>query len=340
MGLRPNRGTRASRGARGDGRVDIGLLGFALLIAIVARALPQTRADNISGALRHTALAPLSGLQSRAERARRAIVVHDSVTLHDDSVAIRAFEATRLVSENETLRRLLGLGARLGTGFIAADAMHGPELGEAHTLVLNAGRDAGVEPFSPVISADGIVGYVRSADATSSIAIVWPHPDFRVSATAVTGSAAGIVSPHLGDGTSRYLLELHGVPQRAPLDSGTLIVSSGVGGTFPRGIPIGTVMHQLPSVEGWERTYLIMPLVRPADVGAVLILIRDKTKPDLHGVWTSVDSAAAATKRIAAAADSLARLNAARDSAKREADKRDSVKRDSVKRDTVKRGGP
>src|SRR5262249_22810790 len=147
----------------------------------------------------------------------------------------------------DRLRALLGLGARLHDGFVAAEALHGPPLGEEHTMVLNEGTRAGVQPFSPVIAPEGIVGYVRSADANTSIAIVWRHPDFRVSAMAEDGSASGIVSAHLGAGASRFLLEWHGVPYRTPMKKGMLVISSGVGGTFPRGIPIGTVLSELPS---------------------------------------------------------------------------------------------
>jgi rod shape-determining protein MreC len=308
----PVRTSRGVRGVRSDGRVDAILIAVALLIGIIARAIPESRADHIAGSLRSSVFAPLAALQRKAERARGALVAHDSLTLIRDSVVMRAFDATRLSSENEELRRLIGLSGRVRTGFVAAEAMHGPEPGEEFTLVLNAGASAGIRAYSAVIAPDGIVGMVRSAEPTSSVAIVWPHPDFRVSAMAANGAGVGIASAHLGSGASRFLLELRGVPFRNPLDSGTLIVSSGIGGTFPKGIPVGTVLSQLPSTEGWERNYLLLPAVHPADIYSVLVLLPERAAVDLRSVWYNPDSVANATKRMLTASDTAARAAAAR----------------------------
>jgi rod shape-determining protein MreC len=156
-----------------------------------------------------------------------------------------------------------------------------------------------------VISARGVVGYIRSADVSSSVAIVWPHPDFRVSAEAANGAAGGIVAAHLAEGPSRYLLEFRGVPFRSPLDSGALIVSSGVGGTFPAGIAIGTVMRQLDGAEGWERNYLLVPAARASDVESVLILLPGRTDADFKSIWANPDLAA---QRVVVAGDSIRRI--------------------------------
>jgi rod shape-determining protein MreC len=243
-------------------------------------------------------------MQRGAERARSALSSRDSGEVARDTATIRAIQARELRDENERLRSLLSLGARVQNGFVAAQAMHGPALGEEHTLVLNVGTREGVAAFSPVISAEGIVGYVRSADVSSSVAIVWPHPDFRVSAVAANGAASGIVSAHLAEGPSRYLLEFRGVPFRSPLDSGSLVVSSGVGGTFPAGIPIGNVVHQLEGVEGWERNYLLVPAVRPSDVSTVLVLLPGRAS-DLKSLW---DDQEGATRKVVVAGDSIKRL--------------------------------
>jgi rod shape-determining protein MreC len=264
--------SRASRGIRTDGRFDGVLLGLALLISLTAIALPQARTDSLAGGLRRTVLSPLVSLQLQAERVRAALASRDSVTLATDSLTLRALDAERLRRDNDHLRELLGLGARVQQSYVPAEALHRPGLGEEHVLVLSAGSRAGVAPFSAVVAPQGIVGYVRSVDVTTSVAIVWPHPDFRVSAMADSGSATGIVSAYLGDGASRFLLQLRGVPFREPLRTGMRIVSSGIGGTFPRGVAIGTVLAPLPSDEGWARNYLLLPAVHPADVNTVLIL--------------------------------------------------------------------
>lgn len=266
--------------------MDAVLLSIAVVGSIIALALPEPRAERVAGFLRRSAFVPLVALQERAERARRAIETHDSLVFVADSIAMQAQEAVRLVEENEELRAMLDLGRRLPWNYVATDALHGPQPGEPHTVVLRAGTRAGVAPFSPVITPRGIVGYVRSADEAMSVAIVWPHPDFRVSAVTADGGAFGIVSPYQASGASHFMLELRGVPFRSPLDSGTQIVSSGFGGTFPRGIPIGTIIGELSTSSGWERSYLVVPAVRPVEIGTVLVLTTRGGTNDLTSLWT------------------------------------------------------
>ncbi len=50
------------------------------------------------------------------------------------------------------------------------------------------------------------------------------------------------------------------------------IVTSGHGGVFPRGIPIGVVVGPEGGEEGWQRNYLIQPMVGPSEMTYVLVL--------------------------------------------------------------------
>ena len=61
-------------------------------------------------------------------------------------------------------------------------------------------------------------------------------------------------------------------------------MSSGLGGVYPRGIPIGIVVEEQRGTAGWERSYLLRPAVRPPDVTSVLIL-RPGNKAGLDEVW-------------------------------------------------------
>src|SRR6185295_19420933 len=110
----------------------------------------------------------------------------------------------------------------------------------------------------------------------------------------------------------RYLLEMRGVAFRSALKPGTQIVTSGLGGVYPAGIPIGTVLGELRTSEGWARTYLVRPAVRPPDVSNVIVLLPKRIEgQSLDRVWRSTVSADSAARRIAAAGDSIARRQAA-----------------------------
>jgi rod shape-determining protein MreC len=140
------------------------------------------------------------------------------------------------------------------------------------TFVVSAGRKDGVRTLDAVVSPEGLVGVVSSVDEQTSVVATWAHPEFRAAAMALDGSVYGIVAPHGSEGPGIWLLELQGVPYRSTVPDSTLIVSSGLGGVIPRGIPLGTVIGQGGENEHWERTYLVRPAVHPASVTHVMIL--------------------------------------------------------------------
>jgi rod shape-determining protein MreC len=196
-------------------------------------------------------------------------------------------------------------------------------------VLLTAGASAGIEPRSPVVAPDGLIGLVTAVDPQSSQAILWTHPEFRASAMATDGSAFGIIQPHVGDEPERYLLELRGVAVRETLKPGTLIRSSGLGGVIPRGIPIGTVLGEAKTSEVWSRTYLVRPAVKPQDVTSVMVVLPSRAASDMTSIWSTVASTDSAVHRVVAAGDSLAQQ-----AARREAARRDSLRRDSTRRDS------
>ena len=284
-------------------------VGIACVVAALAcLALPAATRDPFASALRSTFMSPLIGLQERAELGRRTFLGHDAAVMVADSVALRALRLTGVEQENARLRALIGLGAALEWGFVPAEALRGRGIGEERSLLLSAGRSAGVEPLSPVVTEDGLVGLIERADATMSTAILWKHPEFRVSAMATDGAAYGLVQAHDGTGADGLFLELRGVLLRNELKPGANVVTSGLGGVFPRGIPVGTVVSELKTPDRWARSYLIRPAVALSNVGSVLVLRPERARAGVENVWASAAGADSAARRIVSAIDSIARL--------------------------------
>ena len=302
--------------ARLGNRVDAGLLIGCVLLSLVAVVLKEEDREPIAGALRRTMVAPLVGLQRGAERWRTAWASREQRQAVVDSLSLRAVNAAALKSENDHLRKLLGLGSRLQWGFVPAEALHNTTPGSEDlvtTLTLTAGSIVGIKKFSPVVAPEGLVGTIQTADPTMSIAILYTNPDFRASAVAADGTTFGIVYPHPGggSGSDAYLLELRGVPTRSVLRPGAVIYTSGLGGTFPRGITIGTVVQELKTAEVWTRTYLVRPAVAPSHITSVLVLMAQRVTQGTGNVWGAAVNADSASRRIVAAGDSVGRQAAA-----------------------------
>ncbi|GLC27375.1 rod shape-determining protein MreC [Roseisolibacter agri] len=332
-----------ARGARASSTVvDTTLLGICLLSSLVLVFLPGTLRDRAAGALRRSVVSPLAELQRRAELSRAAFVSYDTRMTARGGTARAVAEAESLRSENEHLRKLLGLARRLGWGFVTAEAIPNQLTGELiqtqilRTFMVTAGGRAGVQPFTPVVTAEGLVGMVQEVDPAMSLAISYLHEDFRVSAMTTDASAFGIVQPHLGRGPERGLLELRGVPFRSQLKAGTLLVSSGLGATYPRGIAIGTVLREVQTPEKWARTYLLQPVVPLASVGPVLLLTKPRANAGVDSVWTTVQASDSAARAAAAAGDSIVRATLLREAAARRAAFDTSAPVDSTRPDSLR----
>lgn len=312
------RRTAVSQGSRADVAVTIALV----VLSLVGLVLPAELREPVAASVRRTVGVPLIELQERAERTRAAFLAHDSTNRAIDSLAMEAMDVGALRSENEHLRDLLGLASRLRWGFLVssadflpAEALGDRSLGREVMLTLNVGSRSGVTPYAPVVAPQGVVGRVRTVDPTSSLVELYSHESFRLSAMTADQRVLGIVRPHLGDAKDEYMLEMGGVQFRDTLAVGTVIYTSGLGGTFPAYVPVGTVVRELGTAELWARTYLLRPVVRPADIRTVVVLRPERSVAGVDGVWvTAPDSAARAAAAVGDSlrADSVARATADR----------------------------
>ncbi|HEX5727461.1 MAG TPA: rod shape-determining protein MreC, partial [Longimicrobiaceae bacterium] len=172
--------------------------------------------------------------------------------------------------------------------FIPAETVRGRDIGSAGTLLLGVGRRDGVRPGATLVTAEGLVGAVRDPRDADAVAIDWTHPEFRVSVMTVDGETYGIARPTDGPGGEKVLAFSPQAFHTAP-DTGAMIVTSGDGAVYPRGVPVGKVIVGSGKQEGgWQREYLIRPLVTPAQMAHVLVLgepIKAPTDQDLASAW-------------------------------------------------------
>ena len=275
-------------------RADTLLFIACVGLSIAALSLPDQWRDPLAQGLRQSVLAPFLFLQRQTELLAAARARYDGVVAQRDSAVLAATFLPELRDENARLRSLLGLSAKLGGGYVSAEILHQPEPTNPLSFVVSAGRREGVRPLSAVVSPEGLVGLVATVDEHTSIVLSWAHPEFRASAIAIDGSVVGIAAPHGADGPGVWLLELQGVLYRQQVPTGTVIATSGLGGVFPRGIPIGSVIGPAGEEKGWGRTYLVRPTVHPAALSHVMILVSPRA--DLRGAFP-IDSTPRSTEQ-------------------------------------------
>jgi cell shape-determining protein MreC len=187
-----------------------------------------------------------------------------------DSLAMRVLESADLADENRQLRMLLDLPGREAGEFFVAELVPGhTAAGEPSGFQLRTRAGLPLEPPLAVATPDGLLGVVRTARGRIGMGEYWTHPDFRVAVTTPDGVASGIVRPFV-DANGDQLMLLQGVPFQTEVPDGTRLVTSGVGGIYPRGLTVGRVLAEHEQQLGWTHSFLVEPAVRPGQQDIVV----------------------------------------------------------------------
>lgn len=269
-----------SNGRRRDPLIAAVFLVAAFSTLFLAPPTQQT----ISTGLQLSVLRPFMGVQRRLEESRLRAERVDAMMVRIDSLSSMLSTYAAIVDENRTLRTLLGLAERAGPAYLPATVLRPGTPGAESMFIVDVGSRDGVEDGAPVVGAFGLVGVVREARLRDAVGMDWTHPDFRASAMLADGTAFGLVDRQPGDFRESDRLVLNGIPFNEPVTDGALVVTSGLGGVFPRGIPIGRIAGISETEGDWRKSYFLEPVVRPGSATHVLVLT-DSAGVDISAVW-------------------------------------------------------
>jgi rod shape-determining protein MreC len=206
--------------------------------------------------------------------------------LRDENQRLRvnALWVTEAVDENRRLRRLLDLRNRLPVATLPGEVIARDWGGWVRSLTVNRGRGDDVKRLTAVISPDGLVGRIVDVRTGASIVQVLTDPSSTVGAHALRTRTPGIVEGE-PRGTIRFKYMAR---DGAGIAVDDVIVTSGLGGVFPRGVPIGRVRAIDDRGSALFHYALLAPVVDFARVDEVLLVTGEKM-PDLAAFFTAVD---------------------------------------------------
>jgi rod shape-determining protein MreC len=225
---------------------------YAALFLAAAAAMLLGKADTvIVERLRaHTAafVAPVLDTLSRPfdTAADGADRLHDFLALADQNAHLRHERerlvqwqavAERLADENAQLRLLLKVAPEPGARYLAARVIADTGGVFARSLILNAGTASGVQPGHIVVSSEGLVGRIAGAAAGVSRVVLVTDLNSRVPVAVGDERVRAILA---GNNTDRPTL-IH-LDADAAVATGDRVVTSGVTGAFPPGLPVGVVV--------------------------------------------------------------------------------------------------
>lgn len=184
-----------------------------------------------------------------------------------------------LESENARLRAMLEATSRVRDQVQVAEIMSVSSNPFRHTLVIDKGTQDGVYDGQAMIDANGVVGQIIEAGLLSAQGVLISDPDH---ALPVEVNRNGLRTIAVGTGEFDRL-DLPFLPNNADIREGDLLVTSGLGGSFPPGYPVGVVgeVKRIPqgpfaqisaqpsaSLNQVRELMLIWPGEDPAETGA------------------------------------------------------------------------
>ena len=154
-------------------------------------------------------------------------------------LSLQANQVATLTAENRHLRALLDLSRNVATQSIPAEVQYGMRDPFTQKVVIGRGSQQGVQNGSPVVSEDGMIGQVTRVFPMQSEVTLLTDKDQAVPVEIVrTGLRSVVYGTPTGD-----TLELRFVPISADVVAGDELVTNGLDGVYPQGLPVAKVVR-------------------------------------------------------------------------------------------------
>ena len=192
--------------------------------------------------------------------------------LREDIKALndRVIAAEEVNQAYRRLARLLEVKNAIKAPTLTATVIGEDESPWNGTLVIDCGSSSGIVEGMAVVAADGIVGQVVKVSRTSSRVLLLTDHSSGIAATIQRSRARGVVKGK-GDG----LCQLEFTTREEDVKVGDVLVSSGIGGVFLKGSPIGEVTMVKRGEYGIFQTVTIRPFVNVSRLEDVLVVLRN-----------------------------------------------------------------
>jgi rod shape-determining protein MreC len=174
-----------------------------------------------------------------------------------------------ILFSNQRLEKLLGMKNTIKVPSLTVSVV-GEDLSSwFKTVVIDQGSSSGIVEGMPVVAADGVVGQiVKVAPTTARVLLLTDHTS-GIAATIQRSRARGVVK---GKGGGLCSLEFTTLEEDVKV--GDMVITSGIGGVFLKGIPIGEITMVKRGEYGIFQTVTIRPLVNISHLEEALVVLR------------------------------------------------------------------
>ncbi len=172
-----------------------------------------------------------------------------------------------MAAANQRLTELLSFQARTPSQTVAARVIGRDATNWYHGVVLDKGEQDGVRPEMGVVTLAGAVGRVVKTRASSSVVLLIIDPNNAVTSLIQRTRDEGIV-----EGTFGGKARMKYIPLLSTMRVGDPVVTSGLTGGFPKGVPVGTITSIQKDEGGLFQSAEVRPEVDFTKLEEVLVV--------------------------------------------------------------------
>lgn len=219
--------------------------------------------------------------------ARVADTARDWASAFEENRRLRAELTTALVEnqryreiaeENKRLRDMLSLRADTPRYLAVARVIARGYDRFLNTIVIDKGEDAGIKKGMAVITTKGLAGKISLVRGDFSEVLLLTDPNFSVAVRLQESRAEGVIA---GTGEDDCLLKY--IPAEVKVQKEETVVTSGLDGVFPSGIPVGEVSLVREKGGGFFQEVHVTPFQQDMTIEEVLVLQRTVAVPPSEG---------------------------------------------------------
>ena len=260
------------------------ILAAALLVALILSTVGTrnvTVAEDAAGMI----YTPAASIGNRAISAVKDFFARlfNTTDVHKENAQLKE-RITQLEGDNALLRELQLENSRLRelTNYVEANEDY--EILTARiaaknpgywfdSFIISAGRNQGVKTDMPVVSSSGLVGRITEVGGNWAKVLTIADVQSSVSGIVERTRDTGIVKGVVQSG-GEIVCSMHYLPYESDLVPGDMILTSGLGGIFPKGLVVGSVSEVSRSDDASERTAVIRPAVDFNTLEEVMVILK------------------------------------------------------------------
>ena len=181
----------------------------------------------------------------------------------------QGLELRQLARENKQLRDLLNLADVHSEGIIVAEQIRSPSSNSKSKAYINVGSKDRVRLSQPVLGARGLVGQIDQLFDDYSQILPITHPSHALSVQ-VRDKATRFIAQGNGSG-----LVIHNLPQRANIQIGDNLVTTGLGGIYPQLYQVGKV-SAIKDLKNGRKDVFITPHINFSELRFVVVVYQHR----------------------------------------------------------------